>query len=645
MKQLSKTLISLALAVCLAFVTAGFVTPINLMQANATSIRMYSDLDPQDAPDAPTMFGKTATSITLNEIVGAEYSIDGTNWQEETEFTGLDPNTGYTFFARFPETDTHEESPISAESEVFTTYKHTQDAPAAPTMFGRTSTSITLSEIIGAEFSIDGDTWQDETLFTGLSPNTGYTFFARLKETSTHYESPISVESETFTTDMGSQVAPSAPTLLSMTSTSITLNEIIGAEFSIDGDNWQDETVFTDLSPNTDYTFFARLKATSTHNASPASAESEIFTTNKADGTFAGIEPIDTTFTHTLTLADLTLPTGYAWVNGATSLNAGQNQVFAATFTDPSGDFHTANGSITVNVEKAEGVFAGVPPFNATYAPTLRLSDFSLPTGYTWVNGSTLLNAGNEAHDAIYTDPSGNFHPASGTITVNVAKATINMGGVVFAGKTITYDGNEHSLVVTNLPTGVSIESYTNNNKTAIGVYTVTVNFAVADEANFYVPVPMTATLTIIAAQEPVISAQSQTSTTAESKLGHTLSVTASSPDGGTLSYQWFSNTTASNTGGRAIEGATSSTFTASRSVVGTFHYYVVVTNTNSANGESTSVASDVITLTVNSLGIVRDGNRVMYIDKIPVIIIFVVVFLVICFLIIYVATAKKENK
>jgi len=59
------------------------------------------------------------------------------------------------------------------------------------------------------------------------------------------------------------------------------------------------------------------------------------------------------------------------------------------------------------------------------------------------------------------------------------------------------------------------------------------------------------------------------------------MSVTASVNDGGTLSYQWYSNTTASNSGGKVIEGATDSTYKPAQNIIGTYYYYVVVTNTN----------------------------------------------------------------
>lgn len=68
-----------------------------------------------------------------------------------------------------------------------------------------------------------------------------------------------------------------------------------------------------------------------------------------------------------------------------------------------------------------------------------------------------------------------------------------------------------------------------------------------------------------------------------------TLSVAATSPDGGTLSYQWYA-------GGEEIKGATSTSYTI-ENVEKTQVYYVVVTNTK--DGKSKSKQSDKITITM----------------------------------------------
>jgi hypothetical protein len=65
-----------------------------------------------------------------------------------------------------------------------------------------------------------------------------------------------------------------------------------------------------------------------------------------------------------------------------------------------------------------------------------------------------------------------------------------------------------------------------------------------------------------------------------------TLRITADVNDEGTLSYQWYSNTAESNTGGTAIPGETESSYTPPVTTTGAFIYYVVVTNTITDNGD-----------------------------------------------------------
>jgi len=69
-----------------------------------------------------------------------------------------------------------------------------------------------------------------------------------------------------------------------------------------------------------------------------------------------------------------------------------------------------------------------------------------------------------------------------------------------------------------------------------------------------------------------------------------------SSGGSGLFSYQWYSNTTNSSTGGTVIPGATNSTFTPPTNAVGTLYYYCIISQ-NSSGCETVSTASAVIIL------------------------------------------------
>ncbi|MFX8620576.1 hypothetical protein ABTM24_20455, partial [Acinetobacter baumannii] len=60
------------------------------------------------------------------------------------------------------------------------------------------------------------------------------------------------------------------------------------------------------------------------------------------------------------------------------------------------------------------------------------------------------------------------------------------------------------------------------------------------------------------------------------------------------LTYQWYSNSTASNSGGTLISGATSASYTPSNTLAGTTYYYCIVT---SLSCTTTSNVSGAITV------------------------------------------------
>jgi len=74
------------------------------------------------------------------------------------------------------------------------------------------------------------------------------------------------------------------------------------------------------------------------------------------------------------------------------------------------------------------------------------------------------------------------------------------------------------------------------------------------------------------------------------------LSVVGNAGSGTISGYQWFSNTSNSNSGGALIPSATANSYTPSTAVVGTLYYYCVVTNSNGCSVNST-VSGAIITV------------------------------------------------
>jgi hypothetical protein len=129
----------------------------------------------------------------------------------------------------------------------------------------------------------------------------------------------------------------------------------------------------------------------------------------------------------------------------------------------------------------------------------------------------------------------------------------------------------------------------TNTNDGANGVKTLSANSGTA-----------TVTVSLVHAQAPVIKTQPQsaTYTTATAANVVPLSVTAESPDGGTLSYQWHSRG-GSESPWAAINGATGASYTPPVAALGTLYYYAAITNTNNnASGRKTaSINSEAVSV------------------------------------------------
>jgi len=74
-------------------------------------------------PSAPTLASKTHSSITLSKVSGAVYSKDGKTWQSSNVFTGLNPETTYTFYVKLLQNGYYMESKVSAGLKVTTAEK------------------------------------------------------------------------------------------------------------------------------------------------------------------------------------------------------------------------------------------------------------------------------------------------------------------------------------------------------------------------------------------------------------------------------------------------------------------------------------------------------------------------------------------
>ena len=127
------------------------------------------------------------------------------------------------------------------------------------------------------------------------------------------------------------------------------------------------------------------------------------------------------------------------------------------------------------------------------------------------------------------------------TATLTINKATYDMSKVVFADKSVAYDGNAHSLEATNLPDGVMV-TYIGNNQTNVGTYTVLAVFS-GDSANYNPIANMTATLTVT--QNKVLGVTFDSHTVTYDGAAHSLTIEGNLPHGIAVVYEGNSQTNA----------------------------------------------------------------------------------------------------
>ena len=96
---------------------------------NLKSVSTVSVYGTHETPAAPVKANRTSTSVTLNEISGCVYSKDKVNWQESATFSGLQPYTSYTFYAKKVASGYYRESAVSAGRTIKTLAEGETDVP------------------------------------------------------------------------------------------------------------------------------------------------------------------------------------------------------------------------------------------------------------------------------------------------------------------------------------------------------------------------------------------------------------------------------------------------------------------------------------------------------------------------------------
>ena len=124
-------------------------------------------------------------------------------------------------------------------------------------------------------------------------------------------------------------------------------------------------------------------------------------------------------------------------------------------------------------IDKAEAIITADAVQTFTYDGTVKNVDASLNHSeavLTYTPAQGYVNAGTYKI-TVSSEETDNYVPTSKEVSLVIEKA--EFAGVTFTGDTFSYDGGAHSLTVSDLPEGATVE-YENNGQTNAGTYTVT---------------------------------------------------------------------------------------------------------------------------------------------------------------------------
>lgn len=167
---------------------------------------------------------------------------------------------------------------------------------------------------------------------------------------------------------------------------------------------------------------------------------------------------------------------------------------------------------------------------------------------------------------------------------------------VLFSGGTGTasyqWYSNTTNTTTGGVPVGANSSSYTPPNYTTPGTYyyyvVISLNGSGCGNSTSQV-----AQITVVA--DPTVTTEPLTTQTQCQSSAATSLVVVASGGLGTFTYQWYSNSSPSNTGGTLISGATTDTYLPPTTAVGTIYYYCVI----SQSGVGCSVTSAFATVIV----------------------------------------------
>ncbi len=566
----------------------------------------------QSAPSNPTLMSKTQTTATLNAITGAEYSMDGYTWQSGTTFTGLSPNTSYSFYARMAGTDTMKFSPSSAALSV-TTEKATLGGSIsiAGTFKCGEVLSVNTSALTAdpdCGLGIISYQWtRDGSNISGAIGNTYSLVAADFGKVIN-----VTVVAENCTGSISSSntntTAKGDPDYTAPTGLKATMGDTLADVALPEGFSWEasENTAVGEIG---DHNFTVKYTPDDTTSYNIITNISVTITVEKGDPNCTAA-PAASAITYGQTLADSTLSGGtanvdgsFAWTNGATKPSVSDSDAteYSVTFTPTDTErYNTITVSVKLTVNKATSSITTAPTASAiTYGQTLSDSILSGGSGnvagsFAWTNGATkpfVSDSNATEYSVTFTPIDGNYAPSTTTVTLVVNKATASVaaptnGVVNDTANTFTFTAAEGydgaSLYEYSIDGGANWKDCTtfiiNVGNIAVTAGNVQVRLKSTDDYN---------SGNILSSTEAFTAEVKGTvAITGDAHVGGILTAeTQGIQNGAVLHYQWKS--------GSVNIGADKNTYTTAGSDIGKNITVTVTVTVDGYTGELTSSATD----------------------------------------------------
>ena len=307
-----------------------------------------------------------------------------------------------------------------------------------------------------------------------------------------------------------------------------------------------------------------RSNVATVHVAAPAPVitinTQPVITTNVIQGSISGSLSVSASVTRGVALT-------YQWYSNTSAGNSGGSVIEGAE-----------NASFTIPKDLAGGTYFYFVEVMAAGAKPIRSNTATVNVSVSVVPLITII-----------TQPAATTYVTQGSISGSLSvSASVTQGAALsYQWYSNTTDSNSGGSILS----GATSENYTIPTGLTAGTYYYFCEVMAAGADS----VRSTVATVIVSAPAPVISINTQpaaTTNVTQGSISGSLSVSASVTQGAALTYQWYSNTTASNIGGTVIGGATSASYAIPTSLTAGNYYYFVEVGAIGAESVRSSVAT-----------------------------------------------------